>query len=673
MKWIAYLLVLVFSTPSFSQLAPGELPQRQRRRSPIESEIFRGDWWDYYNRAIRSMNAGDLASAETDLREAIKYHPEGGLRVRTYGVRFQEYLPHLELGMILFSRGRYSEAIQSLQGSLKVAKLEETEFFLHEAYRQQALQSGSDQSPPQILIAQPLQGMVTNRTKVLIKGNATDDIFVDTLVVDNKPVLVPKARSETEFSVEVLLNKEINRIPIVVTDLVGRTSSQEVLVEVDRQGPVFSLRKLETASGTGRVRLVGTFYDKYGVSSISVGGESLSISPQKQIDIDQVVSMGQGDAPVRIISVDQFGNNTVSDIDPKTKVGKTHAIEDRVRVAGLGMKPGWVQSAPRRGPKIEMLGLHDEQKVYLEELYVDGLVTDSTEVQKIELNGETLDIPPGNHLYFSYLAGPLEVGSNTLEVKATNRAQDTSLKRVNIQCELPVIESMVEQLLAVVVPEFETEDERIDPMVLSSLREMIINEIDVRFRFRVVNDRQDLAVLKEQEFRASGLVDTRYSLQPDMVSADLVLDGIVKQVGQTLSLYVTVVNTSTGLTQTRVETHAPDTNEDSLRELAMGLVLKLEVKFPRIKGKVIEAEREVVAEINIPRNETREKRGMPAVAFHNGGELKLSTGRSTGIYWKEVGLLKITRPGNPVTILEWDKEFLQEPPFLMKNDLVVTK
>lgn len=668
-KWIVGLWFLVFSVPAFSQLTPGELPVRERKRSPIESGIFRGDWWDLYNRAIRRMNQGDLAGAETDLREAIKYQPEGGLRVRTYGVRFQEYLPHLELGMILFTNGRYDEAIQSLRRSLQTVQLEETQFFLHEAHRQRALKMGSDQSPPEIFITQPPPGMVTNQTSVTIRGTALDDIFVDSLMIDNQPVLIPKAQDQFDFSRELSLDREINRIPIVVTDLVGRSTVHEIVVEVDRQGPILNLHKMDTASGSGKVRLVGTFYDKYGVAGVTVNGEPLTISPSPSVSIDQTIAVGENEGPIQIVSLDEFGNSTVSDVDPKTKVGEGPPVESQVRVAGLGLNPGWFQSAPAKGPKIDMRGLHNQQKVYIEELYVDGQVTDSTDIQNIEFNGAPLDIQPGTHLFFSYLVGPLEVGSNTLEVKATNRSREVSTKRVRIECELPT-QLRPERWLSVVIPEFETEDESIDNDALFFLREMIKNEILNRQRFDLVDDDATYAVLRENELRASGLVDTRYSLRPDLISADLVLDGMVKQIGETISLYVSVVSTSSKLVLARLETHAPDKTQVSLQEMARGLVLKLEVKFPRMEGQVVRTEPRVLAEMSIPE---REKRGLPAVAFHNEGEILLSNGRSGGIYWREVGLLNITRPGTPVTEFEWNAETLPDESALTAGDLVVTK
>lgn len=428
-------LVATLVPSTSAQSVRSDFPRRERRPSPIASTIFLGDWYDHYNRAIRRLNSGDRKGAEADLRVAIRLHPEDDPRARTYGVRFQECYANLELGIILYETGRYSEALSRLKASLAVAPLDETRFFIHETQRQIVLETGSDSALPQLTITEPVSGMVTNKTSIVVRGKASDDYYVDTVSVNNEAVDIPPARPGVEFEWETQLSDGVNRIETTATDLAGRSQSVEIEVLVDRQGPVFSLKKAELLSGGNRARLVGDVYDRHEVGSVAINGRPLATGNRQLVSVDMEVPLPAESKSIRILAVDGFANRTVADIDPRVKVGAAPAKKGRIQVAAIGFDPRWLVSAVDPGPRIDLLDLRSGQRVFLDRLYIDGRVSDADGVDSVRFNGSLVDIiPRGTELYFGHVAGPLENGTNTVEIKAADieKQETTQLLHLDI-------------------------------------------------------------------------------------------------------------------------------------------------------------------------------------------------------------------------------------------------
>ncbi|MCA9433067.1 MAG: tetratricopeptide repeat protein, partial [Candidatus Omnitrophica bacterium] len=349
---VLVLLLALIAEVAPSQSFDREVPRRVRRSSNIESKIFRGNWWDYYNRGIRKFDEGDLVGAEADFREAIKYKSEGGPRARTYGVRFQEYFPYAELGAVLFEQGKYTEAIPILQKSLRTTQLEQSRFYLHEARKQAALSSPIDQYRPSLELLEPIQGIITNRGSILVRGVANDDLYVDSIVVQGQDLIIDYAQDRIDFETEVPLPRNTNEITVTVTDLVGRTASQSVIVQVDREGPVFSLRELKVSPTGTSASLTGTAFDPNGVQSIRVGQSDLAIQKGTSQTIDLKVDLEPGQSAIQVELADGFGNTTRALLDLTQKSGSAKPF-GAIRVAALGFDPRWLVGAGASAPRIE--------------------------------------------------------------------------------------------------------------------------------------------------------------------------------------------------------------------------------------------------------------------------------------------------------------------------------
>src|SRR5208283_6182926 len=73
-----------------------------------DSGTFRGNWWNYYDRAIaysESQGPGPGDKAIADLNQALSMRAKDQRMARTYGMHFIDYFPHRELGIVFFHAG----------------------------------------------------------------------------------------------------------------------------------------------------------------------------------------------------------------------------------------------------------------------------------------------------------------------------------------------------------------------------------------------------------------------------------------------------------------------------------------------------------------------------------------------------------------------------------------
>jgi len=618
------------------------IPRRKRKPSPIASRIFRGDWWDYYNRAIQRIVDGDMAGAEEDLKEAVKLHPEESRQARTYGVRFQEYYPHAELGAILFQKGQYAQAIPELETSLASAPLLESEFFLHEAKRQVALTRNQDRAEPVFEIYEPPAQLVTNQSSIRVRGMAKDDMYVDKIVVGDRELPVGRASSKVPFDTKVDLPDEINRIRVEVTDLVGRTHTEEVVVYVDKQGPVLALDNLAlTPTGT-EAHIAGTVYDRYTVTGISANGAVIPTQHNATTQSFNVNVPVPGSSKIIVLSmVDGFQNQTVVRLDPTVRVGSAGRIHQPIQVAALGINPSWFVGATGQGPVIDLLGMASPQRVFLDKLYLDGRVKDATGISEILVDGVPLDVPPGaKDLYFSSVADNLVEGLSSIEVVAKNQAGETNSTTLQIDCKLPT-ELEPEQKLAIAIPPFEKFGQASNQQVIVELQQACRFELFNRGRFNIVESERLGEVLQEREIGESGLSDTRFSGPlASLVRADLVLDGQIQPRDKSLTLVVSAVSVKTGKVETMLEVHGVGTSPDTIAGMAKGLALKLEHQYPSVEGEIFMGAPRYRSTLT---KEERVRTGTEVIVFRRGEEIILPSGKSAGFDFFPLGPMSVSR------------------------------
>lgn len=199
---------------------------------------FRGRWWNHYERG-RSYALGQFwAEAESDFRAALAGRAADQLWPRTYGLHFvPEYFPNRELGIALFHQDRLDEAIESLERSVSQRFSARAGYYLTLARRQSVQNTGSDTQPPTIEIASQTSAQPVSAYEAVIAGVARDDSYVAAIYVDEQPVPVQLAASEVPFHYPCTLQPGDNTVVVRVEDITGKTTSTEVQLLADVDGP----------------------------------------------------------------------------------------------------------------------------------------------------------------------------------------------------------------------------------------------------------------------------------------------------------------------------------------------------------------------------------------------------------------------------------------------------
>ena len=569
-------------------------PRRKRRKSSIDSTVFRGNWWGYYNRAIRHIEAGRFDAAEKDLRAAVKKRSKDDPEARSYGVHFQEYYPHAELGVLLYDSGHYEEALRELGISSRQAPLEQTLFFLHEARRKVVGARGLDQEPPHLDVLTPEQGQTTNQLSILVKGRASDDVYVDQVTVGGERLFLEKAQSNLEFQKEVPLPNVRNEITVSVADLVGKRATKTLEILVDRQGPVFSLDRIELLAGQDVAVLSGSAYDRSGIESLHINDRSVSIETDKRIDFEELrVSVSVTDGLVHLMILDSYGNATHVDIDPRKQMGSASGVLRPVQVAAIHFDPRWLVSAsPESGtPKITVKNLESGQNLFVNEYLVEIEVTDREGVEEVRCNGEPLDIVPGKkNIHSSYVWGPVQRDcTKTLEIWAKDSTGKTALHR--IQTHFDVLTDLGRgRRLSVLLSSVDILGASRSGDLEEIFKTLLDIELNRRNRFDFAPNEEALnEILQERILDQQSFADMRHRIpSQSLLTADLFLTVDILPRGDCATAAMSVSHKKSGASRRLIEATAYSSGltVESLEEMARTLSHKLSERFPVVEGEI---------------------------------------------------------------------------------------
>lgn len=321
----------------------------------VTKGLFRQRWWNYYERGISFADGQFWKEAEEDFRVALRLRGEDKRRARTYGMHFVDYFPHRELGVVLFHQGRYPEAVQELETSLKSVKTAKTEFYLDRTRKVLIEQEGKDAQAPEIIIESPAEGSFFNGFATVVAGTVRDDSYVKEIQVNGVEVRIDLAATEIPFNMEVPLKGGENPILVMATDLTGKSSLARRKVLVDRQGPVLNIDEPAegTPPSTPGLRLKGFAYDDSGIREIRVNGRTILNSTEREVPLDHPLSLSVGEDRVIVEALDQVGNQTRAEIrlgSKGTARTPSRSLSENDPVASFRRKPESIDAHSLRMP-----------------------------------------------------------------------------------------------------------------------------------------------------------------------------------------------------------------------------------------------------------------------------------------------------------------------------------
>ncbi len=527
---------------------------------------FREEFWNYYERGLSYAQGKCFDAALADFKEAAKLRAKDQRQARTYGVEFIDYFPHREMGKAYYELGKLDSAKQELEISINHYPSAKAKFYLDKVLKAVLEAQGKTPDQPTFDISNA-DNLRTKNNWVSVGGRAEDSSYVSAIKVDGNPIFLKASAKENDFSFHVHLSEGRNIVRVEAENVLGKKSEKDIVIYLDREGPVITIEKLQQIQGKKQVEISGFLSDDSGVSELFINKEKISI--QQGADIDFSATVSTNDDKLELTAHDRLGNKTTMQIDLSSPIN-AHAP---VLLAALNTPPLPKDSNP---PNIEFAGgLSDTQTVYHEETYIQAEVHDDRMIQSVKINEKPIFRRKGKQISFGEMI-KLKEGENRIVIEAADTAGNTAKKEAVVIRKIPQALQLEERLglsISLFEPAFEKNDKT--KKTGSDFQTALEKAFQDKKRFRV---------LKEKGLcRISGQVAESSDLE---FSAEL-------------------IDTETSEVLLRADVYHQAKSPEILRELANGMANIFIRKYPILTGQVLNCEgSQVMTDLGLSRAET---------------------------------------------------------------------
>ena len=560
----------------------------QKRQPPVTmTQVFRGTWWDFYERGQKYAEAGAWKAAIQDFRAARQQRDKEDRSARTYGVAFIEYFPVRELGIALYQEGQYKAAVEALERSLAGLPTAKAAYYYNLARAALLRQAAADPRPPRVKIDAPADGLLTNALAMEVRGTAESKNQVATVEVNGEAQIIDAATANQPFTQLARLAPGPNVIQVRALDLIGQETRATVNVMVDREGPVVVIDRAARAGNL--IRLEGTVFDNVRLGPLSINGQPtpLGAGAESKFATDVPVSA----TAFQIEAADAVGNVTRVRIPIPAELRQSGREPAIVPVAWRRqLVPSFLRAAALA---VELEPLPAE--VQQETISVSWIVTSGSPVTSVKVNEEAKTIRPtdaGKPLIFSHIL-PLVDGPNQVTVTATDRAGATVTKTARIVRKVEEVEQIGARLAVAVLP-FAYKGGPSD--AYGGAFEAMVDALVNQGRFKVVSRDQLENILRELKLSGSGLVDQANALKAGkLAAAEAIMVATVNESPKAVEIYAQLINTETSTVLASRDVFDPEKAPGTARTKMRELAAKLKQEYPLVGGSVVSVSNQRVA------------------------------------------------------------------------------
>lgn len=390
---------------------PTNLDRNQQQVCGATEGAFRSRWWNFVERAQSFAVCEQLPAAVADLRSAIAQRPDDQRRARTYGMHFVDYFPHRELGIILYRQGQLAEAMRELETSLATEKSAKAELYLDRVRTDWIQRNSLDKSPPQIKIDAPTADALVQGFALHVQGTVQDDTFIKSIQINTNPVRIDLAAPHISFNVAVKIIRNQNHIAIVATDLLGRTTQQNIQIYADREGPTVGIQDANSGG-----KMLGYVEDVSGLAEVRINGERQQLPAHGELVLNTVLPSNK--PSVLIEAIDRAGNFTTAKLDFTERLNRRWQ-ESNVLIAALDVVSlGNIANAATEGVTLNYRP--EGGDIFLDHIYLEGQARLNTGVSSVRINKVELVHRPGKQVFFSHRIA-LAPGPNHLTLEAVDQ------------------------------------------------------------------------------------------------------------------------------------------------------------------------------------------------------------------------------------------------------------
>ena len=560
---------------------------RKRQPAVAMPQVFRGTWWDFYERGLKYAEAGAWKAAIQDFRSARQQRDKEDRSARTYGVAFIEYFPVRELGIALYQEGQYKAAVEALERSLAGFPTAKAAYYYNLARAALLRQAAADTQPPRIKIDAPADGLVTNALAMEVRGSAESKNQVATVEVNGEAQIIEAAAGNQAFTQLARLAPGPNVIQVRAQDLIGQETRASVNVMVDREGPVVVI---DRAARTGTlIRLEGTVFDNVRLGPLTINGQATPLGAGSESKFASDVPMSA--TAFQIEAADAVGNVTRVRIPIPAELRQSGRAPELVPVAWRQqLVPSFLRAAALA---VELEPLPAE--VQQESISISWIVTSGSPVTSVKINEEVKTIrqtEAGKPLIFSHIL-PLVDGPNQVTITATDRAGATVTKTAKVVRKVEEVEQIGARLAVAVMP-FAYKGAPSD--TYGGAFEAMVDALVNQGRFKVVSRDQLENILRELKLSASALVDQSNALKAGkLAAAEAIMVATVNESGKAVEIYAQIINTETSTVLASKDVFDPEKAPGTARTKMRELAAKLKQEYPLVGGSVVTVSNQRVA------------------------------------------------------------------------------
>ncbi len=628
--FISFFLLILLCTAGCMRLAERLPEEKNGRLYGITEGSFRSRWWNYYERGMSFADGEFWKKAELDLREAINQREADQRRSRTYGRHFIDYLPHCELGAVLFKQGRINEAIDELERSLASVKSAKAEFYLDQARKALIDKEQREESSPEINIITPDKPLyLTNAFSIAIQGTAKDEKnFVRKITVGGKDFRIDVSGREIPFYMEVPINQGKNEIQITAVNLAGKISEKFVTVNADRMGPAISIDDNETLKVSETFRVYA--FDDSGLAELIINGEKILLdNAPLEFQTEKKIQPSQPEENKIIITAkDIAGNITsvkipVSEISEKDDLNSGSLLAENsqnIILSDVSKQLSAQSDYKRPFVKINLNKPESERSTYLDQTVIDGEISSHEKRMKLFINGKEILEVPRKVFHFSYLTEKLKEGQNIFEIMAISPSHYSDAVTVRINRKIPCVKKPESRLKLALNPFTRTMTRDIDISLSTGFEYRLENYMREHHPVRFSRVEEIASEKGDNNHEAMRKAAGKRGFHCIMVGNIEERKNSEGKISVIITAWIEDTENGKPIVKTK-DVYGEDADKDNidgkLKTLAEHLKIKMIDELPMVEGMVLERHKQESITVDLGEQE-KIKEGMEFIVYEQG-------------------------------------------------------
>lgn len=552
---------------------------------------FRHRWWNYHERGVSFSDGQFYAEAMADFNAAIRQREKDQRMARTYGMHFTDYFPHRELGIIYYETRDLQAAKKELELSLSHFPSAKARFYLDRVRKDLLIeQTSKEETTPEIVLNIDTDEIWTREDPVVLAGVAEDKHYVAGISIAGVPIFLEGSNERIPFKKALHLSQGRHTVTVEAKNLLGKVAKRQVVIHVDREGPVISLSGIErleptSSSSEKAFTISGSAYDEGQVDELSLNGRQIPIQKGVEVVFNEKISVAKGRLELR--ARDSLGNETADIISLNSTA--TRRMPPLLASAGndssILLMASLLKQKDTRPPNINLKGWTEQQTVFLEKVYIEGQISDENKIVSLSANQQPILHREGQTIFFGHLVD-LKEGKNIITVEARDEAGNVASKEIAVIREVPKALQLKERLSLTVIP---FEHKGIVSDASMSFQDNLINSLVNQQRFRVVERGQLDVILQEQKLSRSQLVDQSTALKLGrLVAAGSVLTGSIIETRKGIEIVARMIDVETSEIMETKDVYDEANDLLVLMKLAEGMAIKFHLEFPLLEGLIVQ-------------------------------------------------------------------------------------